>query len=50
MWDCGVAVLLVLLDDDEFVLMLIGLAGGAFKGEELDEWMDVLHVAVDDED
>ena len=41
---------LVLLDDDEFVSMLIGLAGGAFKGKELDEWVDVLCVVVDDED
>ena len=38
-------VFLVLLDD-EFMLMLIGLTGGRFKGEELDG--DVLLVVVDD--
>ena len=45
MWDHKAVVFLVLLDD-EFMLTLIGLAGGGFKGEELDG--DVLLVVVDD--
>jgi hypothetical protein len=37
MWDRDDVVLSVLLDDEEFVLMLVGLTGGVFKSGELDE-------------